>query len=175
MCAIVMLCCGCAGLYGATTGLNNAACSGPCAAGRYGNAVGLTLSSCTGACTGGHYCPPGSTNNTVIQCQPGTYAISGQAMDCLPCPGLCVCVCGILLKEGVGGGGWGVECLGMGLEEGAHLRFSRAHCCVICGVVMVWSWCGMPSPTLALHTAGTFGATAGANNAACSGQCLAGW
>jgi hypothetical protein len=44
------------GLYGSSTGLTTASCSGPCAAGTYGATTGLTSSGCTGPCSPGKDC-----------------------------------------------------------------------------------------------------------------------
>lgn len=75
-----------AGVYGETTGLATAACSGACPmgyycpestinkyefrcpAGRYGSITGLTDSSCSGMCSPGYYCPEQSTNPTQVRC-----------------------------------------------------------------------------------------------------------
>jgi hypothetical protein len=74
-----------AGLYGASTGLTTAGCSGQCAAGRFGSVSGLSSSLCEGACSAGYRCPLGSVNATAVICGVGQYSLAGSS-SCTQCP-----------------------------------------------------------------------------------------
>jgi hypothetical protein len=74
-----------AGLYGSTTRLTTASCTGPCNAGYFGSSTGMTSSLCSGQCTAGFICAAGSTMPNPVACGVGLFSLAGASV-CTPCP-----------------------------------------------------------------------------------------
>ena len=167
-----------AGLYGNSSAMTNASCSGPCNAGRYGNVSGLTTSSCSGNCTAGYYCPTNTTSPRANICPPGRYSAAGwgacvncsaglygnsSAMTNASCSGPCNAgrygrVSGLTTSSCTGPCGAGYACP-------AGSTSSTANIC-LAGTYSLSGWAACVN-----CTAGWYGASSALTGASCSGPC----
>jgi hypothetical protein len=149
-----------------------------CGPGTYSDAVGATSPATCRTCPPGTYCPnSGGSSGTL--CPPGTYCPGGgtNANQCMigamcPVPGMTTgapCPAGYYCPTA--GGSGGIQCPAGTYSTGGATSLSG---CIPCPTG-TYSTVGATSAACTACPAGTYGNATGLTNAACSGQCTAGY